>query len=228
MTEDLLRYERPITQDEVISLLKDETTVSTEKTGLTLDLSNLDQLIDSRIKNKKFKPEQIDASLAEMLRELLHEQPKAILLDMSFWHWLAIARFPKLVWYRWFGGITSTPSIIEEVVLSYRDKERFTGSPTQSGRSHNAIARLYFAADALYNEKDKYKLVHSVFERQDRHTAIFDREYGLLPEVASAIVRLTGGMKSREIQIMAKRLNHIGSTLVLETMTEKDLVQLLR
>jgi hypothetical protein len=90
------------------------------------------------------------------------------------------------------------------------------------------LARLFFTAEILYDKALGYKLATSAFANQDRHTSIFEREMGLLPAVAKALIKGTRGLGSEEIQKTAKRLNHIGSSLVLETVDERELLSLLK
>jgi hypothetical protein len=80
----------------------------------------------------------------------------------------------------------------------------------------------------LYDKEEGYKLAGSAFTMQDRHTSLFEREMGLVPAAARALIRLTSAMDSKQIQRTAKRLNHIGSTLVFEFMEERELISLLK
>ena len=71
-------------------------------------------------------------------------------------------------------------------------------------------------------------LVATAFANQDRQQAIFERQLGLVPAAAKALVRLTATQNSDDIKKTAKRMNHIASSIVLETFVEKELIQLLK
>jgi hypothetical protein len=106
--------------------------------------------------------------------------------------------------------------------------DRFLGNKSLRGKNRNALSRLFFTAEILHDKADGYKLAAAAFSNQDRHTSIFEREMGLVPAAAKALIRATKGMGSEDIQKTAKRLNHMGSALVLETTDEKELVDLLK
>lgn len=51
---------------------------------------------------------------------------------------------------------------------------------------------------------------------------------GMIPAAAKALIKTTKGMGSEEIQKTAKRLNHMGSALVLEAVEEREFIRLLK
>jgi hypothetical protein len=145
---------------------------------------------------------------------------------MRMWQWMTIKRFPDLVWRRWNGAV---PRDIPGALAKPGLAPRFLGNRSSlRGRHRNTLSRLFFTADMLHDPRDGYRLAGSAFQMQDRHTSLFEREMGLVPAAAKALIRLTSAMTSKEIQRTAKRLNHIGSTLVFEYMEERELIDLLK
>lgn len=226
MSEDIFRFEREITSGELADLLAGRTKVGLETTGSKANLSCVDATIEKLISSpKKMNNSQCDMELSPLLHQAVQHVPRPVRLDMGMWQWMAIMRFPKLVWQRWNG---EQPKDIQAALAKGGLAARFLGNRSLRGRHRNALSRLFFTADMLYDEKEGYRLVGSAFQMQDRHTSLFEREMGLLPASAKALIRLTQAMSSKEIQKTARRLNHIGSTLVFEVMEERELVDLLR
>ena len=220
MAEELYRFERPVELSELIEEITEEGVVAVEKTGCKADFAKVDKALKTLVGNPKTKRTDFDIVLAEELHRALGHLPVDVRLDMRFWHWMTITRFRQLVWHRWFNG---PPKDIEKALGQPAKKHRFLGTRSLRGRNRNALSRLFFTADILYDKNDGYKLTKTAFVNQDRHTSIFERELGLVPDAAKALVRFTAGMDSKEIQRSAKRLNHIASTLVLEVVDEADL-----
>jgi hypothetical protein len=225
MVEDILRFSREIDASELADVIAGRTKVPLEMTGNSADLAPMDSAIERLIRgSKKLDTRQCDMELSPLLHQALKDLPRPAKLDMRMWHWFSIIRFPVLVWGRWNG---EQPSDIDAALAKGGLAARFLGNRSLRGRHRNALARLFFTAEMLYDAKEGYRLVGSAFQMQDRHTSLFEREMGLLPATARALIRLTQGMDSKEIQKMAKRLNHIGSTLVFEVMEERELRELL-
>jgi hypothetical protein len=225
MTEEILRFSREITSDELADVLSGTVSVPTEKTGVVADLAAVNKEIQKIIRSKAPRTG-YDTGLVEPLHRALKNLPQSLKLDVRMWQWMAIKRFPQFVWARWNG---EQPKDIRAALARHGIPARFLGNRSSlRGRHRNALSRLFFAAETLYDQSDGYKLAGSAFQMQDRHTSLFEREMGLLPAAAKAFIRLTAGMNSKQIQRTGKRLNHIGSTIVFEFMGEKELVDLLR
>jgi hypothetical protein len=225
MVEELFRYEVPVDAHQLPAVLAGELVLPLSSTGRSANLEPVDKLI-ARLRAKgKAKKTDYDIEVCEELHKRLKHLPSDLTLDMKFWHWLAIKRLPNFVWLRWNGSVPTDPKL----ALSRSGmSDRFLGGRTLRGRNRNALSRLYFTAKILHDDSMGYKLVNSAFANQDRHTSIFERQMGMIPSVAKAIVRATNGMGSEDIQRTAKRVNHIGSSLVLETVEEKEVLALLK
>jgi hypothetical protein len=185
----------------------------------------VEKTIERLAKNPKTDKNQYDVDLLPPLHQALSHLPAAVKLDMRMWQWLAIKRLPHFVWRRWNDEL---PDKIEAALARPGLPPRFLGSNSLRGRHRNALSRLFFAAEMLRDKKEGYMLATSAFQMQDRHTSLFEREMGLVPAAAKALIRLTNGMSSKEIQRMAKRLNNVGSALVFEFVEEQQLVDLLK
>ncbi len=225
MPEQLMRFHREVTAGDLADLLSGKPTIAAENTGYAAELGPVDKTVGRLASNPKTNKTQYDIDLAPLLHQALKHLPPPVKLDMRMWQWLAIKRFSQLVWRRWNNDL---PGDIQAALAKPGLAPRFLGNNSLRGRHRNALSRLFFTAEMLQDKKDGYKLAGSAFQMQDRHASLFEREMSLVPAAAKALIRLTSGMSSKEIQRTAKRLNHIGSTLVFEFMEERELVDLLK
>jgi hypothetical protein len=224
MSEELLRFQNPVSPSELPQVLSGSIDPPVEKTGGKVDLQPVEKIFRRLATQGKKKTGEYDVAMCEALHRALKHLPTAVKLDMRMWHWLAIKRFPDFVWIRWHG---KKPGDVA-AALAGGMPARFLGNRSLRGRNRNALARLFFTAEILYDRKDGYLLATTAFANQDRHTSLFERKMGLLPDAAKALIRVTQRMGSEEIQKTAKRLNHIGSALVLDTVDEQQLIRILR
>lgn len=225
MAEEMFRFEEPLLQSQLLGALDRSQIPPTTKAGVTADLDPVDRAMKRLMGNPKPRRSDYDVELCETLHAQLKHLSPALTVDMRFWHWLCTQRLQEFVWIRWHGEI---PQDIRAALSRSGMSDRFLGNRTLRGRNRNALSRLFFTAEALHDKKMGYKLATSAFANQDRHTSIFERSMGLIPAAAKALVRSTQGMGSEDIQKTAKRLNHIGSSLVLELIDEQAVVQLLK
>jgi hypothetical protein len=225
MAEDLKRFEELLSSDALAGALDGSALPATEDIGITADLAPIDKIIAAMVSKPKPRRSDYDLDMCEVLHTQLKHLPAAVAVDMRFWHWLCACRLQDFVWMRWNGEL---PRDKNAALTRSGMSDRFLGGRTLRGRNRNALSRLFFTADALFDNAQGYKLATSAFANQDRHVAIFERTMGLMPAVAKGLVRSTQGMGSEEIQKTAKRLNHMGSTLVLERIAEQDVVKILK
>jgi Family of unknown function (DUF6339) len=223
--EMMFRFELPLTPAELPKVLEGKMSPSVCGTGIPANLEPVERAFQRLASKASTKRSDYDVLLCELLHKQLKHLPASLLVDMRFWHWLAVKRFAKFVWTRWHGSV---PEDVGSALARGGMSDRFLGRSTLRGRNRNALARLYFTAAILHDRIDGYTLAASAFANQDRHTSLFERKMGLVPAAAKALVRVTKGMGSEEIQKAAKRLNHIGSSLVFEIMDERDLITLLK
>jgi len=225
MAEDLFRFESPLEPGELANVLRGSSNPSVLKTGQTANLEPVEKALRRLTSRSETRKTDYDIELCELLHRQLRHLPPSLKVDMQFWQWMTVKRFPGFVWARWNGGV---PADIAMAVGRAGMSDRFLGNRSLRGRNRNALCRLFLTADILYDKRDGYKLAATAFANQDRHTSIFEREMGLVPSAAKALVKATKGMGSQDIQKTAKRLNHMGSALVLETADEHELMNLLK
>lgn len=225
MVEDLLRFETPVSPGELAYVLLGSASPPVQKTGAKANLDPVEKTFRKLAAQSSTKKGDYDVAMCEVLHRKLKHLPAPIKLDMRMWQWLTIRRFPDFVWTRWDGKI---PTDVGAALARGGMADRFLGSRSLRGRNRNALARLFFTADILHDGKEGYRLAATAFANQDRHTSIFEREMGLVPAAAKALIKVTQKMGSEDIQKTAKRLNHIGSALVLESVDEQQLVRTLR
>ena len=225
MAEDLLRFDTPILPGDLADVLSGSSSPPVRATGAKADLGPVDKIFRKLAAQSSTKKGDYDVAMCAALHRHLKHLPAPIKLDMRMWQWLTIKKFPDFVWTRWDGKI---PTNIGAALARGGMADRFLGSRSLRGRNRNALARLFFTAEILHDGKEGYRLAATAFANQDRHTSIFEREMGLVPAAAKALIRVTQKMGSEDIQKTAKRLNHIGSALVLESVDEQQLVRTLR
>jgi hypothetical protein len=225
VAEEMKRFEHLLSSSELKGVLGQTLKVAVQNIGETANLEPVEKTLKRLNSQSGTKRTDYDLELCEVLHKQLKHLPVALKVDMRFWQWMAVERFPDFVWLRWHGEV---PEDVDAALSRGGMAERFLGNRTLRGRNRNALSRLFFTADILYDNSLAYKLATSAFANQDRHQAIFERAMGLVPAAAKALIRATRGLGSEEIKSIAKRLNHIGSSLVLETVDEKELLTLLK
>jgi hypothetical protein len=225
MAEVLYRFQDPLTPNQLGDVLKGLANPAVEKAEEVADLQPVEKAIRRLASKAGTRKSDYDIELCEILHKQLKHIPAGLKVDMRFWQWLSVKRFPEFVWTRWSTGV---PKDVTAALARRGIADRFLGNKSLRGRNRNAFSRLFFTADILYDKVEGYKLATAAFANQDRHTSTFEREMGLVPSAAKALIRATKGMGSEEIQKTAKRLNHIGSALVFEAVEERELISLLR
>ena len=227
MSRELERYVRPVREGELARLLDDPAAVETEPIGTEADLAEVREVFEGVLEEypqlRGAERAVLDRTLAEPLhRALAHLTPRQA-SDMGFWHWLCIAGLPDVVSWRWYGAATIPGEALEKRALA----ERFLGAGTLRGISRNALARLWWCAGSLHTGEDGYALAREVLAKQDLFQAIFERDFGLYPPAARACVRYFGNASEGEWRRGTLRLNHYLTTIVLETLSEDDVLELL-
>lgn len=226
MAEELMRFENPLTTSQLADVLVGSLSPAVEKTGQKANLEPVEKALRRLSSNPGTAKTEYDIEVLEVLHKQLKHLPVSLKVDMRFWQWMTVKRFPNFVWMRWNNG--AIPKDIGGALARRGMPERFLGNRSLRAKNRNALSRLFLTADILWDKADGYKLATAAFLKQDRHTSIFEREMGLVPAAARALIRATKGMGSEDIQKTAKRLNHMGSALVLETVDERELVDLLK
>jgi hypothetical protein len=99
----------------------------------------------------------------------------------------------------------------------------------QRGIVRNGLARLYWAAELSIVNND-YKLLDTMFYKQDIHASIIERSMSLDTELTKGILTRFENIKNNEyqklkkkIQLATKLINGAGGTRTLETVKDNDL-----
>jgi hypothetical protein len=221
----LRRYVRLIKDDELPHLLLLPTHVESEAIGVTADLSKVATILKAAPRKNDSERASWDSAFAEPLHQAL-KLPRRVASDMKFWHWLTISVLSDLVWIRWNGSVPSDVAATLSTKPSLA--ERFLGSATLRGVSRNALARLWWCADALYSKGDGYQLVREALSKQDLFQAIFERQFGLYPAAARACLKTLSNKSEGEWREATRKLNHYLTTIVVESLTEEQVAELIQ
>lgn len=251
MSTELKRFSVPVIQDRLLQTLMDPDGIETESLRIRVDFKSTRDTF-ARLRSAYENPGDLgdpsgilgnilpgtrrsrprraelsqrptwDREMIEPLHLALKGLPRRVATDMRFWHWLCIVEFPDFVWLRWHGSVPEGPSEQIGSALS----GRFLGTPTLNGVSRNALARLWWCAEALYSQEDDYVLVRRVMSNQDLFQAIFERKFGLYPQAARAVLSYLSENKEPH-RLVAKRLNHYLTTIAVEILGEEEIVELL-
>lgn len=154
----------------------------------------------------------MDRSLAVAFHRAL-PIPRSIAAQKSVWYYLSVVAFPDFVRYRWkpSGGKVS--------------KQRFLGP-----LKRNTFSRLWWGAELTVEDGD-YSMTNRFFTSggvQDLYEATFGRNFSYYQPALFAFITVLGGKKRETIREAAKMLNQMLTTLVLETLTRKELEDRLR
>lgn len=225
MTVELRRLTIPLTTiRQLAAVMQDPSHIESEPLGTVADFGEVRSVFD-RFHNDNAEASSVvraklDRELAAPLHRALTGLSRRDATDMQFWRWLCVCQFQDVVWYRYYGHMpvdfsgTISPSLAE----------RFLGSPTLRGVSRNALARLWWCAEALYTEEDKYDLVNIALSRQELFQGIFERMFGLYIPAARACLRVLNNSSEDEIRQATKELNHYFTTIVAEALSEEDII----
>lgn len=228
MSVELGLYVTRITDVGLPELLADPSLVSSEPVGISADFSEVGEVLSASVASPdRAGSAVLDGRLVEPLHRAMSDLPHRLATDMRFWHWLCVAQLQEVVWHRWHGVIPDSPAAVLTANPALSD--RFLGSNTLHGVSRNALARLWWCAESLRSDQDGYGLARQALAKQDLFQAIFERQFGLYPPAARACLRRFGGgdVSEKEWRDGTRRLNHYLTTIVLESLSEEDILELL-
>ena len=218
-------------------------------TDIKIDFSAADKIIKNLYSNyNEPKINDIvissDYDLSVELYKVLKNLPRKLLLDMSFWQWMSVIRFRDYTLMRWLfiQNINNYKIIIEnqnfaDRSLIFKENKINTalvvrmigGTSVKAINSRNALSRLFWSCEFLYDDLDEYLLLEFAYKKQDIMVSLFERNYSLNKKIAQSFVRglkkrypdLTG--KKKEIQLEAKTLNQYFSILNPDSLNLEDL-----
>jgi hypothetical protein len=226
MKTELRRFVRPLeSRQDLLDALASGSSVPSEPIGYSVNLRPIRRAIESLRTSTEptDKRSWWDAELVEPVHRALVKLPVRVSADMRFWHWLCATELAELVWKRWHGEVPETPSEVLTTALM----GRFLGAPTLAGVSRNSLARLWWCARSLHSTTEGYRLVRAALEKQDLFQAVFERKFGLYPAAARACIRQLKGEPEVVFREATKKLNQYLTTIVVETLSERDVEKLL-
>lgn len=145
----------------------------------------------------------VDIKNASLVHQYLGEMDKANAADARLWVYLSFGTYRNYMERRWPLMIASEDS--ESWKRRARDRWLLhPGSITRGRLVRHGIARLWWVAHLTYRpsareglaKDDPYAYTREVFKSEDRINAIFDREVGALPTIASAVLEHAASLGS--------------------------------
>lgn len=142
--------------------------------------------------------------------------------DIRFWQWMTLVRFADFTNARW-----SLPGSALTAADSDGWTDRRLGGETLGGYARNAVARLFFAAQALDGNLD---LLKKALSKEDIIVSVFERRLGLYPPVAKACVTTftdsphSGAEVKRKTKLLQQKLK----MRAIEAMDEDEVAELLK
>ena len=170
-----------------------------------------------------------DAQLAQEIHAALNGLPRRVLTDPLMWQWLTLEVFPNYVRSRWFGDyelrqLRETDGAGKALIPDSAVK-RFLGNASMVGVSRNALARLFWGAEAAWFQasgKDRYAEVDIVFASSDLFVGVFERVLGLREDTSLELIREIGALDQNVRRSILINLNLVLSTTCLEAMSLED------
>jgi hypothetical protein len=229
MSRFLQRLQCPINERALVDALRKADELPINELSSRIDLSELDQTIRSAI-DAGIRESALDTFLVEPLHRTLRGMDEALKTDMRIWHWLTVVRYPDLVWLRWQGSVPADPE--EGFMLGNGRRPvpavRFLGTASINGHGRNTFARLFFAAERLIGRAGSdYDLVRRLFNSQELHLGLSDREYGLLPHVNRVLTRRLADLPDQQVRAGVRNLNALGGSICLDLLDEDGIERLM-
>jgi len=229
MSRFLQRLQCPINERALVDALRKADELPINELSSRIDLSELDQTIRSAI-DAGIRESALDTFLVEPLHRTLRGMDEALKTDMRIWHWLTVVRYPDLVWLRWRGSVPADPE--EGFMLGNGRRPvpavRFLGTASINGHGRNTFARLFFAAERLIGRAGSdYDLVRRLFNSQELHLGLSDREYGLLPHVNRVLTRRLADLPDQQVRAGVRNLNALGGSICLDLLDEDGIERLM-
>jgi hypothetical protein len=183
-----------------------------EEPEAPVDLAAFDAAVEAVLEGSR----PLDSGLDRRAAPALHRALPLSRREASHpgvWRFLATVHCPQLVRHRWGDASLTTT------------KARYWNFGTRP--DSNAICRWWWIAE-LTQQAGSYLLTEATFERQPLATQLFVRGFSRYRPSVAAFLRVMKDEPSEEIERVAKELYGRLSTLVLEAMSEDDLVALLK
>ena len=166
-----------------------------------------------------------DAHLARLLHESLRHIDRRTLTDPLVWQWMTLDLFPEYVAWRWFDGLSLGDLNEREAEGEYVIKDsavvHFLGGASLEGVSRNALARLFWGAEAAWVQgtgNDRYMDVDTVFKFADLFSGVVERLVCLRADAAIKVMRDIKGRSEESRRSIMVNLNLVLSTTCLESL----------
>lgn len=222
MTE-LLQATHVYSPIEVPAVLADGGPKGSISTGYEVDLQPVLALVQKDQDAGKPLIARTDAEYAELIHTALRKVARRVLLDPKTWHWLTLGPLQTYTLARW----CDRWELGDPMTLTTSQQGRFVGRSSLAGMAGNSIARLYWGADAAWQNDGNYERVPTIFANSDLYVGIFERELGLAPGVAVLLAERLKDEPELPRRNVLVNLNFVLSTTALEALDMASLGSLL-
>ena len=218
------------TSSESLTDYLDRHSISTRESIYNLkDAPKLDAQLSSDANNAKLLHRWINSAQPSI--------PRSVLGDSRLWTALCHTTFLEYMTKRWSAKIDTeeeTPDGNNPKGYGTITSRYFVMGDGQRGIIRNGLARLYWAAELSFVDND-YKLLDTMFHKQDIHASIIERSMSLDANLTQAVLTEFEFIKKiedidlkKQIQLAAKLINGAGGTRTLETVKNNDLKSCLK
>lgn len=179
-----------------------------------IETENLDRLVQRTMEQHPRYAASMDSSMAVEVHRLLPLSRREA-SDRHLWAWLGWVRYPDFVAWRW-----------KPRSNGLRSPDRFVGN-----RVRQAFARLWWAAELTVAGDGNYELTERLLGLpgfQDVYEGIFGRAFCQYPPAIRAFIDVVGTAPEAIIRQTAKEFSYLLTTLVLESLSESELREILR
>lgn len=153
----------------------------------------------------------IDSAAAPVLHRLL-SMSRAEAADISIWRFLAVVCYPDFIRHRWENRSWSTM------------RARFWAKGVRP--DSNLFYRLWWIAELTRDQRD-YSLTEQVLQKQHLANSIFVRGLSAFRPAVAACFKVLSDVPAAIADRTIRDLNKSLSTIVLESCSEKELIELL-
>jgi hypothetical protein len=152
--------------------------------------------------------------------------PRTVLADSRLWAALCHVTFAPYLIERW-GADEEGESPTSRIRARF-----FASGEGQRALVRNGLARLFFAADLLFQDGD-YSLVPALFVKQDIHQGFLERaiggDAGLLKEIVKNIAQIPDDqLAKKQIQTFAKLINGAAGIRTIDEVKNNGLASIVK
>ena len=233
--EDLKKTDPLMSAQQLTTALASNSPTKAVGIGEKADLTKIEKVVLQASKQGPLSGAaltKVDQLMVEAVHSTLDGLSEATTKDVGFWQWLAIDRFRDFTLHRWNVPLPQN----DDIALAKNYAVRFLGGNTLGQISRHAFRRYFVAGETLIQRSDPkpYKLVQDVFKNQTGFGNIFENTHCLNPKLAGALAKemVKGPPKGQSQEKygtkLAMTLKLVGSTLVLDYLSEPEISQVLK